>query len=379
MKGLHARRALVRSAVVGAGLVGALLVPSACLFLPEIVDDGYVACVTDADCEAGRVCAANVNLCAPPPWNDDAFTERRLLVVDNPSDVELPAGAAVPVRVGEPGGVLSLDDVEADARFADFDGGAWRVVGVYRDLFRDHFDVWIPLSRPVPPGGRDALAWMEHRTKEGGVRVVEDPATAFSLFDDCDDFPIDGDERRFVDAPGAAALVPGDGTIDVVDNVKVVWSAGVPSPASVTFRARVNGLTCDEVFLGFTSSANASFSPPSAGFFIDQDLQATADVYADPNQPAQPAVAPRLFAEVPGDLHRFTVSVDGARVRLLVDDTLFEELDGIDPAFADTPLLPTVQVGGTCSVTVDAVWVTPLPYERPKVSASDAVPLNITY
>jgi hypothetical protein len=29
---------------------------------------------------------------------------------------------------------------------------------------------------------------MEHKTNEGGVRVVEDPATAFPFFDDCDAF-----------------------------------------------------------------------------------------------------------------------------------------------------------------------------------------------
>jgi hypothetical protein len=371
--------AVVVAGVVAAAVVVAAVAPAGCLFLPDIADDGYDACANDADCGPGRVCADNVKLCAPPPWHDDEFTERRLIVVENPSDVELPVGAAVPLRIGGPDGALTLDDVEADARFADFDDAQWRVVGVYRDLFRDRFDVWVPLSRALPPGARDALAWMEHRTKEGGVRVVEEPSSAFALFDDCDDFPVDGDERRFVDAPGAAAPVPGDGTVDVVDNVKVVWVSDVVSPASVTFRARVNGLTCDEVFLGFTAQPSGSFSPPSAGFFIDQDLQASAEVFADPNQPAWPAGPVRSYSEVPGDEHRFTVDVDGSRVRLSVDDVVFEEIIDIDPAFGDTPLMPTVQVGGSCSVTVDAVWVTPLSFDRPKVVAEAPVQLNITY
>jgi hypothetical protein len=66
-------------------------------------------------------------------------------------------------------------------------------------------------------------------------------------------------------------------------------------------------------------------------------------------------------------------------VRLSVDDTVFEEIDRIDPPFSATPLMPTVQVGGACSVTVDAVWVTPLPHDRPGVTAADAVLRNITY
>jgi hypothetical protein len=351
-----------------------------CLFLPAIADEGYVACTDDEDCAPGFSCAANVNLCAPPPWHDEEFRERRLLVVSNAADEELPAGTAVPVRIGGANAVLALDDVEADARFADFDpaAGEWKVVGVYRDLFADRFDVWLPLQRPVPAGGRAALAWLEHKTEAGGVRVLEDPATTFALFDDCADFPVDGDDQRFVDAPGAAALVAADDTIDVVDNVKVVWRTELQPPFSVTFRARVNGLTCDEVFLGVASSANAAFTPPSAGFFVDEDLATVGEVLL-PDGAARTLSTPRIFADVPGDEHRFTVVVDGAAVRFLVDDVVFDEADDIDPAFGDEPLFATVQVGGTCSVTVDAVWATSLPFVAPTVRAAAPVLLNITY
>lgn len=352
-----------------------------CLFLPSIDDDGYAACKTDKDCAPGRACAAQVGLCAPPPWNDKDFVERRLLVVKNEGTTDLVAGAAVPVRFGGEGAVVPLEEISPDARFANFDTGSgqWRVVGVYRDLFSDRFDVWIPLSRTVPPGGRDALAWFEHRTRAGGVRVVEDSATAFSLFDDCAAFPLDGDELHYVDAPGAAALVQGDGLIEVVDNTTVIWRVTHGSPSTVTFRARINGLTCDEVFLGLTSSGTSAFVSPSAGFFLGNDLQTVAEVIASPSQPPQPAQAARVFSEIPGDLHRFTVTVDGARVRLSIDDVVFEELVDIEPAFGDAPLFPTVQVGGTCSVDVDAVWVTPLPFARPTVVAEAPVILDVNY
>ncbi|MBM4281859.1 MAG: hypothetical protein FJ137_14255 [Deltaproteobacteria bacterium] len=365
-------------AVVGVAL--ALAAPG-CLFLPAIEDDGYTACTRDSECAPGRSCAANVGLCAPPPWHDEEFIERRLLAVENRADVELPAGTAVPVRFGGPDGVIPLEEIRPDARFVDFDPGAaeWRVVGVYRDLFRDRFDVWIPLSRPLAAGARDALAWLEHRTREGGVRVLEDPTSAFALFDDCDAFPVEGDDTRFVDAPGAAALVPGDGKVEVVDNTTVIWRVQTGSPSSVTFRARINGVTCDQVFLGFTSSGTSPFVSPSAGFFLGDDLQTTADVIASPTQPAQPADPPRRFAEAPGAEHRFTIVVDGSRVRLVVDDVVFAELKDIDPPFGAAPLFPTVQVGGACSVSVDAVWVTPLPFVRPVVQAEPAVVLDLNY
>jgi hypothetical protein len=364
-----------RSPVAIVAAVVAMGVPAAsgaaCLFLPSIVDDGYVACKRDGDCAAGRVCAANVGLCAPPPWHDTDFVERRLLVVTNQDEGDLAAGTAVRVRFGGPDGVIPLEEIKPDARFVDFDPGRgdWRVVGVYRDLFRDRFDVWIPLSRPLAPGQSDALAWFEHRTSEGGVRVVEDPIATFALFDDCDDFPVDGDGARFVDAPGDAAIVAGDGVVEVVDNTTVIWRLARAGPLSVTFRARINGLTCDQVFLGVTSSGTQPFVSPSAGFFVDEDLQTKGEVIASPTKPPEPAQPPRVFSEVPGDEHHFTIDIDGDRARFVVDDVVFEELTGIDPPLGDGPLFPTVQVGGTCSVSVDAVWVTPLPFEQPTVAA----------
>jgi hypothetical protein len=352
-----------------------------CLFLPSIADAGYVECRTSDVCAVGWSCVPAVGLCAPPPWHDETFTERRLLVVTNDSDLLLPAGTAVPVRVADNDGVLALSDVGSDAHLADFnpETATWRVVSVYRDLSRDRYDLWIPLARPLGAGKRDALAWLETRTKDGAERIALEPQSVFSQFDECDDFVAEGDERRFVDAPGAAEVVVGEGTVEVTDNASVVWREGTASPVSVTFRARVNGISCDQVFLGLTSASDAVFVSPSAGFFMQSDLQAIAEVIAAPNLLPMSSGAPRAFSEVPNDEHRFTVSVEGSRARFEVDGVLFEEIVDIDPPLSAGPLFPTVQVGGTCSVTIDAVWSTTLPLERPTVVAEPTISLNITY
>lgn len=369
---------------------------SGCLFLPAIDDDGYVSCRSDDDCAPGRNCSPNFGIesqgrCAAPPWNDTAFESRRTLVVTNPSDVELPAGAAIPVPLGGSDDVIPLDEVKPDARFSRFSGddGSWDVVGVYRDIAQgsgvdaDTFVVWIPLARALPAGGSDALAFMEQGTEAGIPTVAEDPVSTFALFDDIDAFAVDGDtlidEGVFVDAPGTAAPIVGDSEVTIGDNVKVVWRQGLALPLSVTFRARINGLTCREVFFGLTSSASASFEVPSAGFFVDDDLLAFGEIAPLATDSPTPLSTAKVISEQPGALHRYTVTVDASAVRFLVDDVLFDERTGLQPGFDPTPLLPTVEVGGDCSVDVDAVWITPLPTITPVVVAEDEILFNPTF
>ncbi|MDP2345889.1 MAG: hypothetical protein Q8O67_33425 [Deltaproteobacteria bacterium] len=366
-----------------------------CLFLPAIDDDGYVACVDDDDCAAGRSCIADFQRCAPPPWNDANFENRRALIVTNPSGVELPAGAAIPVPFGGVDDVLPLDQFGPDSRFAQFarqspqDDGSWSVVGVYRDLAQgrglddDTFVIWIPLARALPAGGSDALAFLEQGTEAGTPTVVEDPLTAFALFDDLDAFDVDGDELVnegvFVDAPGTAAPLQGESQVNIGDNTKVVWRAGLEPPLSVTFRARINLLTCREVFMGLTSSASSSFEVPSAGFFVDTDLLAVAEIAPGAGDTPQGLSAPTLINESPTELHRFTVTVDDNAVRLLVDDVVFDERSDLQPGFDAVKLLPTIEVGGDCSVDVDAVWLSPLPTKTPTVVAEDELLFNPTF
>jgi hypothetical protein len=358
-----------------------------CFFWPAIEDDGYVACDDDDDCAPGRSCALAVGLCAPPPWNDAAFSARRLLVVHNPGDVALPATTAIPVNVGGPASVLPLEELLADARYTAFDAVTerWRVVGVYRDLFSDRLTVWIPLARPLAPGARDALAWLEQGTETETPTVVEDPLSVFALFDDLDAFPQDAaaardDTRYLVVAPRAFPSAAG-GTLNVPDGVTVIWREALSPPVDVTFRARVNGLTCDEVYLGLTGRDAVGFNPPSAGFFMERDLLTVAEVAPTAASTPRPLSEATIFSEQPSALHRFRIQVDGAAVRFLVDDVVFDERVDLQPAFAnDAPLFAMVQLGGDCSLDVDAVWATPLPaVGTPTVSAEPLVLLNTTY
>ncbi len=360
----------------------ALLSSTACLFLPAIQDDGYVSCTSDADCAVGRSCAVDVGLCAPPPWHDTAFLQRRAILVTNPADVELAAGTAVAVQVGGDTGVLALTDVGVDARYVDFVDGAWREVPVFIDRFDDRFTVWAALTRAVPPGATDILMYLEQKTADGTPTVVEAPAQTFALFDELDDFPTDevGGERYLISAPGASAPVVGESKVGVGDNVTVIWRAGFVPPLSVTFKARVIGLNCQEVFVGVTGADRIGFNPPSAGFFIDTDLQTTAEVAPTTTSNPTPLSAARLFSESPNSLHRFTVDVDGDFVRLAIDGVVFDERAELRPAFdADVSLFPTVQVGGACSIEIETMWVTPLPAKAPVVSVEDRIDLNIIY
>lgn len=358
-----------------------------CFFWPAIEDDGYIACDDDGDCSPGRSCARDVGLCAPPPWNDTAFTARHLLVVNNPGNGALPASTAIPVHLGGPAAVLSIDEVLADARFTDFDVATqrWRVVGVYRDLFADRLTVWIPLSRPLPAGGTDVLAWLEQGTATETPTVVEDPLATFSLFDDLNDFPPDAaaarDDRRYLVVAPRAFPRAEDGALNVPDGVTVIWRKGMVPPVDVTFRARVNGLTCDEVYLGLTGKDAIGFNPPSAGFFMESDLVTVAEVAPTAESNPTPLSEATIFSEQPNALHRFRIQVDGAAVRFLVDDVLFDERVDLRPAFAaDAALFPMVQMGGDCSLDVDAVWMTSLPvFGAPTVRAEPVVSLNTTY
>ena len=355
---------------------------SACLFLPAIEEDGYVSCVSDDDCAIGRSCAVDVGLCAPPPWNDTAFAQRRAVIVTNPSTIALPIGTAVPVEIGGDNAVLALAEVGVDARYTHFNDGAWRNVPVSIDRFADRFTVWVPLSRSIAAGAQDVLMYIEQKTEEGTPTVVEDGASTFSFFDELDDFPTDdaGGDRYVINAPGAATPVVGESLINIPDNVGVIWRNGFVPPISLTFKARVIGLNCEEVFVGVTGADRIGFNPPSAGFFIDDDLQAYAEVAPTSTSNPTPLSAAKAFSETPNALHRFTIDVDGEVVRLSIDGVVFDERSDLRPAFAaDAELFPTVQVGGACSIDVEAVWITPLPATAPTVRAEPQVDLNITY
>jgi hypothetical protein len=353
--------------------IGALLaLLPGCVFCPNLEAAGYTACEADADCVAGRYC--DQNLCAPPPWNDEAYGTRQHLTITNESDVALKKGTAIPVRVGDDG-VVSREDVGVDGRFTDYnrDEGTWRALPIFRDLEQDRYTAWVPLPRDVPAGKTATLAWIESKKDDGEPTQLEDPTSVFSAFSSFSDATLGG---WFESSPGSEPPYIEDGVANVADNQALVLQTPLVPPVLVTFLARVNGAICDEVFIGLAGNDEAIFNdPPSAGLFVVNDLQSSFDVAptADsfPEPVGETLRAPTAFA-------RITVHVDGARASLAIDGEGTGE-DDLRPPFEDASMFAAVQVGGACSVDLDAVWATPMPAPAPTVAAEAPITLQLLF
>lgn len=357
-----------------------------CLFAPAVAPHGYTSCASDADCEPGRTCSdpggtllGEALVCAPPPWHDTAFGDRRLLVVRNQAATPMPAGTAVPVVIGGAGarrGLLGFDDVPADFRFADFDpiSATWSVRAVSLDREDDRVTVWIPLARDVVQGRSDVLAWLESDTFEGVATVVEDAAATFAVFESFDG-PLN-EQQWLVRGTGGTPSV-NDGLINIGDNQSLVLATPLTPPLLVTAVARVNAVNCTEVFLGFSGDEDAAFAlPPAAGLFVDAGLTATARIgpvpVADGGQLEDRGSLPLATAFM-----RVTVAVDGAGVRVLVNDDVVLDETALRPPFPSDRLYFAIHVGGACSLDVDTLWITPLPLPSPLVTAGPLVELSL--
>lgn len=350
----------------------AALVPSgACLFLPDLEPWGYTACSADADCPAGRFCDEAV--CAPPPWRDTAFGTRRAILVENRAASALPAGVAVPLVIGDEGTALPLLELGADYRFSDFDraSASWRDVAVYLDRESDRFTAWIPTSRAIAPGATDVLAFVESNSEDGLPHVQEDPAAVFQHFD-----TFDGTLDGWVVTPAGGPLVQ-DGVVNVADGQALALDVPLVPPVLAVLVARLNGVTCDEVFLGLVGDERSVFEvPPEAGLFVGDDLAAVARVA--PTADSTPTDVGDGLTAV-NAMARTVVAVDGASVSITHDDTVaFADAD-LRPPFGADPLYLAVQVGGACSVDVDAVWTTPLPQPLPVVTVQPPVNFNLAF
>lgn len=366
-------------------LLGVMLVmsTSACLFAPNVAPHGYVACARDDECAPGRLCElasdGNANgLCAPPPWHDQEFGDRRVLVVTNESEEPMPAGTAVPVLLGGEGeraGLLGLEALGPDFRFTDFDPATrtWRVRAVHLDREEDRFTAWIPLARELVQGRSDVLAWLENNSFAGAVAVTEDAEATFLEYE-----PF---ELETLSDPW---IVRGEPTVDrglvnVGDNESIVLDRPLTGPVQATVLARVNGVNCTEVFVGFAGDENAAFAvPPAAGLFIDVvggDLTGTALVGPVPVQQGG-QLEERGALPVSGALMRITVNVDAANVRVLVNDAVVVD-EALSTPFPADPLYFAIHVGGACSLDVDALWITPSPLPPPTVVMGPLVELAL--
>jgi hypothetical protein len=341
-----------------------------CIFAPNVAPAGYTSCASDDDCAAGRFCEES--LCAPPPWRDKDFTTRHTLIVENTSDLPVPAGAAVPVRVGGEGALLQLADIGVDFRFGHYDhaAAAWSEVAVYLDRERDRFTAWLPLQHELAPGRKAALAWIEHNTLEQLPVVLEDPGAAFRAYDAFDDAL--AAPRWFTRGTPRVQ----DGVVNVGDNQVAVLSVPLVPPVLVQAIARLNGTTCGQVFLGLVGDDRAILEvPPSAGVFVGTDLAAQTSVA--PTADSVPTPVGESFT-APTRFSRWEFAVDEGAVRVALDGvTLFSEID-LRPPFSSAPLFFAVQVGGACSVDVDAIWASPLPQPLPKVVAEPPVNFDLS-
>lgn len=341
----------------------------ACLFQPDLAAAGYTSCTSDDDCAAGRLCSDA--LCAPPPWHDEEFDDRRLLTVTNRDIAPLPAGTAIPVPIGGEGAPLALADVGVDLRFTDFAPATrtWQVTAVHLDRQDDRFTAWIPLPRAVLPGRTGVLAWVESDTEAALPTVLEDPLRTFAVFDDFSAPALDETLWRALPPDNGPEVL--EGRARVSDNQALILTPPLVPPTRVDVIARVNGTTCEEIFIGLIGDDRSLFTvPPTAGLALENAREGNVLVAPTPGSVPTPVAAAALAATADS---RYAFMVDGAGVRVSVDGTvLYEELD-LQPSFGAEPLYLAMRVGGACSLEAAAVWVTPAPLPTPTLEVGPLV------
>jgi hypothetical protein len=374
----RARRTLrvLAALLVSAGLFGS----SACLFAPQLEPYGYTTCETDADCPAGRDC--QVGLCAPPPWMDFDYQQRRPLIVTNPSSEQtLAAGTAVPITIGE-GGLFPVEELGADARFVTYDraadpdgerGAGWTDVPVFREIRADRLLQWMAVPTDVPPQSDGVLAWLYRDRLDGEVGLVEDATRVFERYEVFEnaDFGLDASAWR-IDGTGDATTEAG--RIVLRDNTQLFALDRLTPPFAVTLTGTIIGELCDALFIGVQGDDFVGSVPPYAGFFFRQDLEVGLDVI--PTADSQPAPVTYETIDAPTALHRYTIEVNEGRVRLSVDEQPFAERADLVPPMTDEELVLSVDVDGAgCVFELNKVWVTRPPFDTPSVSAGEAVDL----
>ena len=347
-------------------VIGAALDVTGCLWLPDTAAQGYTSCTVDAQCAPGRAC--DEGLCAPPPWNDETFTRRQLVVVTNPSSVNLEAGAAIPITVSADGPV-TLSDFGDDGRFTRFDTASqtWSVLPAFRETLDDRLVVWLPLDVDVTPGGTAAVGWLESGS-EAPVEPNESATGVFPRFDGFDGEALDETVWRSF---GLGDVRVHDGALHVDTNQKVVLRAGLKPPMRVTFEAQLNGRLCGQTFIGLVGHDQAGFDPPSAGFFIGSELLTHGEIAPTADSQPRPLPASKSLTTTKA---RYTIEVGLSAVRFLVDDVLFDEERSVVPHYAaDASLFPVVDVDGNCSVDVAAMFATNQPDPAPVVTTEPVV------
>ena len=218
---------------------------SGCFFMPNVDESGYTDCDTTNDCDVGRYCASNY--CVPPPWHDESYNQRRLLVLENQREAKLYKGNAISFWVGESGTTLSLEDVTSDTRYLYFDIEAqrWDILPVYFDVFDDRYAVWLPISEDVAAGGRAPLVWMENLAGDSDKGPNVSPSQVFAMYYN---FGVTESCQSPWLCFGTGTPVLTEGVVRVEDNQMMLLDQPLTLPFDISFKLRINGANCENVF-----------------------------------------------------------------------------------------------------------------------------------
>ena len=344
---------------------------SGCFFTPSIGDAGYAVCESRSDCTVGRYCSSGY--CVPPPWHDESYGQRRLLVIENQREAELYAGNAVVFWVGESGTTLSLDDVTSDTRYLYFDleKEAWEVLPVYFDVFDDRYAVWLPLAENVAAGTRAPMVWLENLSGDADKGPNVDPTQVFQMFYN---FGL----REACESPwlcfGTGSPVLADGLLRISDNQMTLLDSAITLPFDLSFKLRVNGANCENVFWGLKSTRNQSFDPPMLGFNVREDRQISFEYY-----PQADSLAPETqdLGQMDNALHTYRIHAGAQEIRIYRDQELLSSLALESPMDAEADYYPYLDVDGACSAEIRNLWASPTPSGNTQITAEDPVSFQL--
>ena len=344
-----------------------LLHAAGCFYVPALDQHGYTACEQDSDCNVGRSCLAAT--CVPPPWHDDTYGPRRLLVLENETPATLPSGSAVVFWVGESGMTLALDEVPSDSRYSYYDAeqDRWQILPVFMDTFDDRYGVWVPLQQPLAAGGRGALVWMESNSGEADEGPYINPADVFQSY-------FNFGEREPCETPwlcfGTGAPVLDGSAIRIADNQMMVLSDPLSLPFDLSFKLQVNGTSCQSVFWGVKGTKNQSFEPPMFGFNVGSDRSMAFELYPQPD-----SLSPQLtdLTTMDTKLRTYRIHAGPDAVRIYRDQDLLA-VETVDPPLdASVDYFPYLDVDGDCSIDLRGLWRTNTPVGSVKITPESPV------
>ena len=349
------------------GIIALFIFGTGCLFVPSIDDAGYHSCESDQDCGVGRHCS--VGYCTPPPWNDEIYERRRLLVLENETVSNLPQSGALVFWVGEPGMTLQLDEVPSDTRYTYFnpEDKTWQTVPVYVDAFDDRYAVWVPLSEPLASGARAPLVWMESKSGDSGDGATISPTEVFGAF-------YNFGAREACESPwlcyGTGAPVLDGASVRIADNQMMVLSEGLSLPFDVAFKLRVNGSSCENVFWGLKGTKTQSFDPPMLGFNVGTDREMSFEVY-----PQTESLAPELtdLAQMDTVLRTYRIHAGEGSIRIYRDQELLAAIPLDTSLDAEATYYPYLDVDGECSIEIRNFWATSTPVGSVKITPESPV------